>query len=100
MRVELRDEAREDLADGAWFYDRQKEGLGDYFIDCVASDLAKLESEFGIHVIAFGFHRKLVERFPFAIYYLVTALIVDVVAVLDCRRDPDEIENRLGRTIR
>jgi len=40
MRVELRDEAREDFVVGAWFYDRQKAGLGDYFVDCVATDLA------------------------------------------------------------
>ena len=57
MRVELRDESREDLAGGAWFYDRQKAGLGDYFVDCVASDIATLESTFGIHEIAFCFHR-------------------------------------------
>ena len=70
MRVELRDEAREDFASGAWFYDRQKAGLGDYFVDCVAADLTSLESTFGVHEKAFGFHRKLVDRFPFAIYYL------------------------------
>ena len=28
MRVELRDGARENLATGAWFYDRQSVGLG------------------------------------------------------------------------
>lgn len=97
MRVELRDEARQDLVDAAWFYERQKSGLGDHFIDCVAADLGILESQGGIHEIAFGFHRKLVNRFPFAIYYLVAESHVDVVAVLDCRRNPDEIEKRLGR---
>ena len=55
MRVELRDEAREDFVDGAWFYDRQIAGLGDYFVDCVAADLATLESMFGVHEMAFGF---------------------------------------------
>ena len=98
MPVELRDEAREDFVVGAWFYDRQKAGLGDYFVDCVATDLASLESTFGVHELAFGFHRKLVDRFPFAIYYLIAESYVDVVAVLDCRRDPYEIERRLGRT--
>ena len=98
MRVELRDEAREDLVDGAWFYGRQRAGLGEYFVDCVAADLATLESTFGVYEMAFGFHRKLVDRFPFAIYYLVGGFYVDVVAVLDCRQDPFEIEQRLGRT--
>ncbi|MDA1052695.1 MAG: hypothetical protein O3C40_19745 [Planctomycetota bacterium] len=52
MRVELRDEARQDLADAAWFYERQKSGLGDHFIDCVAADLGTLESQCGIHEVA------------------------------------------------
>lgn len=38
MRVELRDEAREDLADAAYFYERQSSGLGDYFIDSLRDD--------------------------------------------------------------
>jgi len=73
MRVELRIEAREDLAEGAAFYDRQRSGLGDYFIESIFTDLEALESlgsHAGIHEVIFGFHRKLASRFPFAIYYL------------------------------
>ncbi len=57
MRVELRDEAREDFVDGVWVYERQYAGLSDYFVGCVATDLATLESKFGFHELAFGFHR-------------------------------------------
>lgn len=39
MRIVLRDEARSDLALGAWFYDQQSQGLGDYFVECLYSDL-------------------------------------------------------------
>jgi hypothetical protein len=99
MHVELRDEAREDFAVGAWFYDRQSAGLGDYFIDCLESDLKDLESTSGIHEIAHGFQRKLSKKFPFAIYYLVADKTVDVVAILDCRENPDSTTERLGRTI-
>ncbi len=99
MHVELRVEARDDLVEASAFYDAQRDGLGDYFIDCLFSDLEKLESEAGIHEIAYGLHRKLSKRFPFAIYYRVTDPIIDVVAILDCRRDPDAIARRLGRTM-
>ena len=98
MHVELRVEARDDLADAAAFYDGQRDGLGDYFIDCLFSDLETLESQAGIHDIAYGLHRKLSDRFPFAIYYRVADPVVDVVAILDCRRDPDAIARRLGQT--
>lgn len=100
MNVELRDEARDDLVDGAIFYGRQSYGLDEYFLGCLREDIAKLESTGGIHEQYQGFHRSLSERFPYAIYYLVDGGIIDVVAVLDCRRAPTAIASRLGRTKR
>ena len=98
MRVELRVEARNDLVEAAAFYDAQRDGLGDYFIGCLFSDLESLELQGGIHEIVHGLHRKLSARFPFAIYYRVTDTVLDVIAILDCRRDPDATAQRLGRT--
>lgn len=98
MRVELRLEARRDLLEGAWFYEQQREGLGHYFTDCLFEDLDRLEKEAGIHATVFGLHRKLSKRFPFAIYYRIEGPVIDVVAILDCRRDPDAIAARLRRT--
>lgn len=98
MRVELRVEARHDLLEGAWFYEQQREGLGDDFTDCLFEDLERLATEAGIHAIVFGLHCKLSKRFPFAIYYEIQTPVVDVVAILDCRRDPDAIAARLRRT--
>jgi len=45
MRVELRVEARHDLLEGALFYEEQREGLGDYFTDCLFEDLDRLEGK-------------------------------------------------------
>lgn len=42
MRVELRAEARQDLTEGAWFYDGQSSGLGEYFVQSVLDDISKL----------------------------------------------------------
>ena len=98
MHVELRVEVRDDLANAAAFYDGQRDGLGEFFIDSLFADLERLESEAGIHEIVYGLHRKLSERFPFAIYYRVADPVIDVVAVLDCRRDPDAIKRRLEQT--
>ena len=84
---------------GSAFYDSQQDGVGDYFIDCLFSDLEALESQGGIHELVYGLHRKLSKRFPFAIYYRVADSVIDVVAILDCRRDPDAVAQRLGRTM-
>lgn len=99
MHVELRVEARQDLVEASAFYETQRDGLGEYYIDCLFTDLARLETEAGIHEVVYGLHRKLSERFPFAIYYRVADPVIDVVAILDCRRDPDATAQRLGRTL-
>lgn len=39
MRVEILDEAQQDLLDGFRFYECQSEGLGDYFLDSQFSDI-------------------------------------------------------------
>ena len=63
------DEAVEDLKDGRAFYDSIEEGIGDYFIDCLLSDIHSLRMHAGIHPHRLGFFRMLSRRFPFAIYY-------------------------------
>lgn len=97
MRVELRDDARDDLVEAAWFYRRQSVGLDEYFLQCLGEDLRKLQTTFGVHERRHGFHRKLSDRFPFAIYYQLEDGFVDFVAILDCRSHPDSTDARLGR---
>ncbi len=38
MRIEILDEAQEDLIKGFHFYESREPGLGSYFIDCLLSD--------------------------------------------------------------
>lgn len=96
MRIELLDSAENDLLDGFEFYERQSKGLGNYFIDSLFSDIESLHLYAGIHSIHFGYHRLLAKRFPFAIYYKSDKEIVRVYAILDCRRNPAWIRNRLS----
>ena len=95
MRIEIHDDARQDLIAGFHFYEKQEPGLGGYFLDCLYSDIDSLQLYAGIHQIVFGQHRCLSKRFPFAIYYTVTGDTIRVNAVLDCRRNPTWIRQRL-----
>lgn len=97
MNVELRDEARDDLVHGAVFYREQSIGLDEYFLKCLREDMKKLEVTCGVHEQYHGFHKALSDRFPYAIYYLISEDTIDVVAILDCRRDPVAINSRLSR---
>ena len=42
MRIEVLDEAGQDLLDGFRFCESQSEGLGDYFVDSVTADIESL----------------------------------------------------------
>jgi len=95
VRIQVLDEADEDLQDGRDFYERQEPGVGGYFAAALAADIDSLVLYAGIHPKEFGFHRALSKRFPFGVYYLVEDEVVRVYAVLDLRRDPAWIRRRL-----
>ena len=42
MRIELLDEAQDDLIQGFHFYEGREAGLGAYFLDCLFSDIDSL----------------------------------------------------------
>lgn len=95
MKVELLDEAEWDMIEGFRFYEAQAGGLGDYFLDSLSADIDSLRIYAGIHPLHSGQHRLLSKRFPFAVYYEVDGNVARINAVLDCRRDPAWIEERL-----
>ena len=96
MRILILPSARDDLSDGFDFYERQQEGLGDYFLESLFSDIESLQLYAGIHPKHFGFHRLLSKRFPFAIYYDQERKAARIWAVLDCRRSPEALRERLA----
>lgn len=96
MIVDISSDAEEDLIEGYWFYERQSPGLGDYFRSCLIADLESLTYYAGIHERVYGFYRALSKRFPFCIYYRYNANTLLIVAVLDARREPLWIRQRLG----
>jgi hypothetical protein len=97
VKIEILDEAQQDLIEGFRFYENRESGLGSYFLDCLFSDIDSLILYAGIHRIVFGYHRLLSKRFPFAIYYLVEHDLTRVHAILDYRRNPTWIRKRLGK---
>jgi len=95
MKIKILNSANLDLIDGYWFYEKQSNGLGAYFLDTLFSDIESLKIYAGIHSIHFDkYHRLLSKRFPFAIYYRIEDDTVLVYAVLDCRKDPAWIRKK------
>lgn len=97
MRLRITRSAEQDLLDGYAFYEKLQPGIGAYFLDSLSADIDALVLYAGIYAKPVGrFHRALAKRFPFAIYYEVTADTAVIVAALDCRRNPASITRRLG----
>lgn len=97
MIVRILPTALLDLEEAREFYEQQNRELGDYFFESIESDIESLSYEAGIHPVVYDFyHVKYTHRFPYAIFYYLSENIVYVDAVLDCRRDPDWITERLN----
>jgi hypothetical protein len=96
-KVVVLEEAVLDLEKARAFYDAQDQGIGDYCVTSLLSDLERLGLYHGIHARHFGLNRILAGRFPFGIYYRDTEAETQVVAILDLRRNPSWIRRELGK---
>ena len=67
MKIKILISAVKDLEAGRLFYEKQGEGLGEYFFDTLFSDIDSLALFGGVHRKVYGYHRSLSRRFPFAI---------------------------------
>lgn len=96
MKIKLSATAEQQLQAGCDFYERQSEGLGNYFLDSLMADIESLRIHAGVHALFFGgYHRLLAKRFPYSVYYRVEDGIVLIYAVLDNRRNPEWLRKKL-----
>jgi plasmid stabilization system protein ParE len=98
VKIRVLGAASRDIVDGYRFYEAQAEGIGEYFLDSIFSDIDSLALTAGVHEVHFGsYHRMLSRRFPFAVYYRIEDDVAVVYAVLDCRKQPAWARTRLER---
>ncbi|PKN00038.1 MAG: hypothetical protein CVU78_03120 [Elusimicrobia bacterium HGW-Elusimicrobia-2] len=96
MKIKILNSSIEDLLAGYFFYEKQANGLGGYFLDSLFSDIDSLKIYAGIHSVHFEqYHRLLSKRFPFAVYYRIEDNTALIYAVLDCRGNPAWIRKKL-----
>jgi len=88
MNLRLLTAASRDLVKGKRFYERQEEGLGDYFLDTLYSDIDSLILYAGIHRKVRVYYCMFSKRFPYAVYYKIESNEIRVYRVMDCRQDP------------
>ena len=95
LKVYLRPEAEADIEDAATWYDRQRKGLGQEFLDDVLVALDTISENPNIYPIMYRQSRRaVVRRFPFGIFYRVDEGLVVVLAVMHGSRHPRRWKKR------
>lgn len=95
-RVRISEDALDDLDEGFWFYEAQEPGLGDYFASSIRTEIEELKITAGVHRRDYrDYHRLICKTFPHAIYYTFESDEAVIWSIVDCRRDPEWIQNHL-----
>jgi plasmid stabilization system protein ParE len=96
VEVRLRPEAEQDLAEAARWYEEQRPGLGQEFLDeALATFSAIAEKPLASAVVYGSLRRALFHRFPFGVFYFVDGDGAVVIGVLHGSRHPRRWKSRL-----
>ncbi len=81
--------AEADLAEAKAWYNGERDGLGEEFLDCVDEAFGQIRTlPNASRKVYLDLRRKLVRRFPYAVFYRIDDDQITVVAVYHCKRDP------------
>lgn len=96
LTITIQPGADADVLEAYWWYETQDAGLGSEFLrafEACTANLARHPTaypEVGEEV-----RRALLRRFPYAVFYLVEAEAIVVLACLHTHRDPNEWRKRV-----
>lgn len=97
LPVRIREEAENDLSDAAIWYEQQRSGLGQEFLDCALSTLHSLSEnprQYPVVHESKNVRRALLGRFPFGVFYVVNSEFILVYAVMHASRHPRRWQSR------
>jgi plasmid stabilization system protein ParE len=90
-------EAVKDIDEAYGWYECQRTGLGEEFLNCVDACVQTICRTPEMHVkVHQDFRRGLVRRFPYAIFYEYRGNVVTVFSVFHTARDPAKWRHRLS----
>lgn len=90
-------EAHDDIAEAYDWYETQRQGLGDEFLNCVEACIDQIRRMPRLYAVVFkDYRRVLVRRFPYAVFYETDNGSVSVYCVFHCSQDPDKWKQRLS----
>jgi plasmid stabilization system protein ParE len=97
-KIIIQTEAEADIRDVYYYYEECSNGLGADFLlslDALFS-LIKREPEI-FQKIYKNVHRGLIRRFPYGVYYIIDNNIINIIAVMHCKRNPHKWQKRTDK---
>lgn len=89
MRVRLDLAAQFEIRQAALFYEDCRNGLGQEFLDAVASAFDHIQQHpTAWRIIKGRFRRYLLQRFPYGVIYAVEGQVIYAAAVMHLKRKP------------
>ena len=99
--VRLRRQAERELSAAASWYEQQREGLGQEFLDEFMAVHRRIENTPLMYSIVHrNTHRAVMNRFPFGVYFRIEDEEVTIVAVMHGSRNPNHWHGRTLQSVR
>jgi plasmid stabilization system protein ParE len=98
IRFILATEAEADALDAFAFYESRQDGLGQRFRDHLGVAIARIQAAPERYPVVYkDLRRRLVERFPYAVFYRMYPGVVVVVSVMHVKMSPRRLIGRSKR---
>ena len=86
----LSDDARADVLEAFAFYEERRAGLGTRFREQLDHAILRITQDPARYPVVYrDLRRRLVERFPYAVYYREFPDVIFIVAVMHGRQNPE-----------
>lgn len=86
-----------DVRNGRTWYEEKAQGLGEEFLRVFYTSCQELTRNPHMYAqVHRDFRRRLLRRFPYAIYFRIERSIVVVFGLFHCARDPRRLHRELG----
>ena len=96
MIIRFIPEADAELAEARQWYAHQQPNLDLEFMETIDDALSRVVRNPHLYPIVYrSLRRAVVRRFPFAMFYEITADEIEIIAVFHSRRDPETWKSRV-----
>ncbi len=100
VRLVAAPEVEQDVTDAYVWYEERRAGLGEDFLSCLDACFESIRRSPLMYPVVFrSFHRALVRRFPFAVFYEYEPDVATVFGVLHTSRHPVRWTRRLSEDV-